>query len=209
MSAEHLYNMKKPTIAVDIDDVLAAYAEDWIAFSNQAWGTNLTVDDYHEHWAEVWGVDHENWKKRVAYYFDHADVSDLGHNEDAKTVLDGLSDRYEIVIVTSRRSEFKEDSLDWLNRHYGGIFQEIHFAGLWEELNNDTHLYTKADLVKQIGADYLIDDQLKHCIASAEVGIPALLFGNYAWNQTDQKLPDGVTRVQDWHAVQEFFDARR
>ena len=39
---------------------------------------------------------------------------------------------------------------------------------------------TKGMLAKEIKADYLIDDQLKHCSAAAELGIPALLFGVYA-----------------------------
>lgn len=206
--AERHSSMSKQTIAVDIDDVLAAYAQDWVSFSNKNWGTNLSVADYHEHWAKVWGVDEENWKTRASYYFENADVSNLAHDQDAKSVLELLSVRYHIVVVTSRVDKFKKDSINWINRHYNGIFREIHFAGLWDELDVNTHLNTKAELVSQIGADFLIDDQLKHCISAAEAGVTSLLFGDYPWNQTTKKLPTGVTRVNNWDEVLGFFNEK-
>ena len=67
---------------------------------------------------------------------------------------------------------------------------------------------TKADIVKQIGADYLIDDQPKHCFAAAEAGITSLLFGDYRWNR-NVKLPEGVVKVRTWHEVLEYFDGRK
>ena len=50
---------KRLTIAVDIDDVLARQVEGLVTFSNQRWGTVLTVDDYDEDWGVMWGVDLE------------------------------------------------------------------------------------------------------------------------------------------------------
>jgi hypothetical protein len=50
-----------------------------------------------------------------------------------------------------------------------------------------------------------IDDQPKHCVAAADIGIKALLFGEYSWNRTDT-LPVGVARVKDWVAVLQYFD---
>ena len=45
--------MRRLRIAVDVDDVLAENAAGVVAFSNQRWGRNLTVDDYDEHWAKM------------------------------------------------------------------------------------------------------------------------------------------------------------
>ncbi|MBC7869007.1 hypothetical protein H7X69_02425 [Candidatus Saccharibacteria bacterium] len=39
----------KPTIAIDIDNVLAYNAKGFVEFSNQRWGTTLEVDD----WSDV------------------------------------------------------------------------------------------------------------------------------------------------------------
>lgn len=39
---------------MDIDDVRAGQVEGLVAFSNQRWGTALTVDDYDEDWGVMW-----------------------------------------------------------------------------------------------------------------------------------------------------------
>lgn len=66
---------------------------------------------------------------------------------------------------------------------------------------------TKGELAKSIGADYIIDDQIKHVLAAAELGIRGILFGDYAWNKADV-LPDNVTRVNDWQEVLNYFETR-
>lgn len=65
---------------------------------------------------------------------------------------------------------------------------------------------TKAAICTSIGASYLIDDNLEHCALAAESGLDCLLFGEYGWNKAEI-LPKGVTRVKDWHAVLEYFNA--
>jgi len=202
--------MKKPTIAVDIDDVLAANAEAFIDFTNKRWGTNLTVDDYTEHWIEIWQVDHEEEIRRINEVHSAMIFKDYRHFPEAKPVLKALSKNYNLVVLTSRQKVISKDTLDWVERYYKGIFSDVHFAGIWDGMNKDSHVrikHTKGRVVREIGADYLIDDQVKHCLAAAEAGIEALLFGNYTWNQL-KSLPKGVTRVNDWQAVLEYFDAK-
>ena len=55
-----------------------------------------------------------------------------------------------------------------------------------------------------IGASYLIDDSFGHCELAAEVGIKAILFGNYGWNR-QQTLIDGIVRCKDWDAVSKIL----
>jgi hypothetical protein len=50
-----------------------------------------------------------------------------------------------------------------------------------------------------------IDDVLADNAAGA--GIRALLFGEYAWNASDEVLPQGVDRAKDWPAVAEYFQS--
>lgn len=47
----------KRTIGIDVDDVLSQSAVGFVAYSNQRWLTNLTPDDYDEHWAEMWKIE--------------------------------------------------------------------------------------------------------------------------------------------------------
>jgi uncharacterized HAD superfamily protein len=124
----------------------------------------------------------------------------------AVPILQRLARSYNLVVVTSRRSLIRPETDRWLERYFPGIFQGIHYAGIYD---SDDHIHnklkqTKAELCRELGVDYLIDDQLKHCVAAAEIGIKVLLFGDYNWNKADQ-LPDGIVRVKDWDEVERYF----
>ncbi len=202
--------MTRPIIGVDLDDVLAANAEGFVAFSNQQWGTNLTINDYDEHWMEVWGVDLEETLLRAQYYHDMEVPAAFKHDTKADRVLRHLAKRYELKIVTSRRKVLEKITHDWLDKHYKGVFDKgsVHFAGIWDGKVDHSSIHkTKADVVQALGIDYLIDDQLKHCQAVADRGKQAVLFGDYTWNQASQ-LPSGVVRCKNWQAVRKFFDER-
>lgn len=202
--------MKKQTIAVDIDDVLAANAEAFVKFSNDRWGTHLTVDDFTENWAEMWQVEHDEWIARRHAVIDSKLHTSYRFFEEARPVLKELKKRYKLIVVSARSKQISKDTTDWIGRNFADIFTEIHYAKIWDDMDRPIHekiKLTKKDILQQVGADYLIDDQLKHCTAAAEAGIESLLFGDYAWNQA-KRLPARVTRIKDWQSVLEFFDAK-
>lgn len=196
----------KKRIAVDIDDVLSTNAQDFVAYCNKTWGTRLTIDDYSDDWMTVWKVDAAEVKRRAAFFFESGAMSDYDYLQESILVLKALKNDYgyELVVVTSRNNVLIELTAKWLERYFKGVFSEVHHAGMWDNYRSGSKHMTKTALCKAIGANYLIDDQLKHCIDAAEAGISSLLFGEYAWNQSSE-LPLGVTRVRDWDAVQVYF----
>lgn len=200
----------RKTIAVDIDDVLSASAEGFAAYSNKQWGTNLTADDYSEEWAVVWGVPLEEAVKRAVVFHESGAVGDYRHHAQALPVLQKLRKKYDLVVVTSRRSVLKPETDVWLQHYFPDMFKAVHYAGMWDGEHDPLHALkqSKAAICQSLGAQYLIDDQPKHCVGVAACGIDALLFGDYQWNRTEA-LPKGVTRVADWAAVEEYFDGAR
>ncbi|OGL38539.1 hypothetical protein A3J32_02300 [Candidatus Saccharibacteria bacterium RIFCSPLOWO2_02_FULL_46_7] len=197
------------TIAIDIDDVLAANAEGFVEFSNRRWGTHLKPDDYTEHWAEMWGVDFDEVENRRDIMV--AERVFLNHRlfKEAKLVLESLSKNHKLVIVSSRGPRVQADTIDWINQSFESIFSEFHFTKIWDRPMHilEQLKMTKAEVCREIGADYLIDDQPKHCIAAAEAGITALLFGSYRWTKVDD-LPKNVIKVKNWLAVEKYFDGQ-
>lgn len=195
--------MRRLRIAVDVDDVLAENAAGIVAFSNQRWGTNLTVDDYDEHWAKMWQVDNAEVERRTAEIVSTSLSAGYEHIGGALEVLERLAQHHHLMIATSRCLQVKGDTIAWIDEHFPGIFAStaVYFSGIWDELTNDSHRATKAELMTQINADVLIDDQLKHCQAVAAHGRNALLFGDYAWNQA-ATLPAGVVRCANWYEVE-------
>jgi uncharacterized HAD superfamily protein len=116
----------KPTIAIDVDDVLAANAEGFAKFSNERWGTSLTPDDYDEHWAEMWGVDHEEMMERRRQIVEQKVFTSYRFFDEAKDVLTKLAKKYRLVILTSRTADISDDTTDWVNSYFGELFANIH-----------------------------------------------------------------------------------
>jgi 5'(3')-deoxyribonucleotidase len=203
--------MSRKTIAIDIDDVLARSAEGFAAFSNEQWGSNMTPDHHTEDWVVAWGVSLDEALERSKVVHASGVMGRYEHYEAALPVLVALHGKYDLVVLTSRRLVLKPETDQWIEDRFPGLFSAVHYAGIWDGTNKDDAYkrlkYTKAEICREIGADYLIDDQLKHCLAAAEAGLEVLLFGNYKWNQS-AKLPKKVTRVAGWPAVQEYFDAK-
>jgi 5'(3')-deoxyribonucleotidase len=199
----------KKTIAIDVDDVLSVSAAGFIKFSNQQFGTNLTLDDYDEHWARMWKVDHAEEVRRSHTVHGQDVFLKFDAITEARPVQETLAEKYKLVVATSRIRALEKGTQEWISRNFGDVISEYHSAGIWDDFEKDSHekvKVTKADIVRQIGADYLIDDQPKHCFAAAGAGIKAVLFGDYSWNR-DVSLPPRVTRARSWQAVLEYFDA--
>jgi 5'(3')-deoxyribonucleotidase len=196
--------MSKPTIAIDVDDVLAAHASEFVVFSNQTFGTHLTIEDYREHWGEMWNISHEETEQRAALWRVPERINSFSKLEgDLDKRLQQLSSKYDLVVVTARPSIWQDGTRSWLELHYKDIFKDVRLVPVW---TNETQ-QTKAEVCNEIGAGYLIDDSPRHCNLAAQSGINALLFGDYAWNRNEPIVP-GVVRVKDWKAVMEYFDGR-
>lgn len=194
----------KQTIAIDVDDVLAAHVPAFVAFSNQRYGTNLTVEDYEGHFAKVWEVEHEEVERRALEFHTSVSAAEYELIAASNITIMSLSQHYNLKIVTARRKEMIQPTLEWLEQYFPGVFNDVHFVPIWEPNN----LVTKADICKEIGADYLIDDLPEHCIIASAGGIESLLFGDYAWNRTHDLIP-GMTRVRNWDEVLQYFESKR
>ena len=195
----------KPVIAVDVDDVLSLSADEFIRYTNKKWRTNLTIDDYTEDWAKIWKIDNQQEAEKQMHAYIKYTTHLVKRNQDAPAILAKLSKRYKLVIVTARRVEYQEDTQLWLKNHYGKLFSEIHYARIWDEVTKDRIKASKKEVLKEVGAQYLIDDQPKHCIAAAEAGIKALLFGDYGWNR-ETPLQPNMVRAKNWQEVLEYFE---
>lgn len=197
----------KPVLGIDIDDVLAANAAGFVKFSNERWGTNLTVDDYDEHWASVWKVDEAETRKRALELHESGTFGRYEHFPDAKEVLQQLHDKFTIIAVTSRRRLIEVETRAWIKRYFDGVIDDIMFAGFYDRTDGDVQTMramTKADLLQSLKVEYFIDDQLKHCLAAAAIDINTILFGDYKWNQRAE-LPERVARCANWRAVKNYF----
>ncbi|MBI4033538.1 hypothetical protein HY379_00905 [Candidatus Saccharibacteria bacterium] len=195
--------MERETIAVDVDDVIAAHAEAFVEFSNECYGTHLAASDYTEHWHRLWRADNKEVERRATEFHTPERTIRYQRMHDAAVVLGDLSLKRDLVIVTARPYGLVETTRQWLDQNFPNVFSGYNFVPIWTPGNK----ITKADICKQIGADYLVDDLARHCNVAAEVGVQALLFGDYPWNQDDDLHPS-VVRIKNWPEVGKYFDEK-
>lgn len=193
--------MSKPIIAVDIDEVLGAYAVEFVKFSNERWGTHLTVDDYKEHWSEMWEVDMEETTRRAKELYKSGMTGRIPHIIGANEALKQLMKDFDIVLVTSRPIVLEQETRAWLEKYYSDVVTAIYFAGMYDgAVTSNSFMQTKATIYSELKPAFVVDDQLKHCYAAVELGIDTILFGDYPWNQ-DMNATEGLVRCHDWQAV--------
>lgn len=200
---------KKQVVAVDLDDVLSATVPAFIKFSNKRWDMDIALESYSENWTTTWRVEGEELIKRTAIIKDEF-WHTVPHREEARLVLKRLAKKYKLVIATSRRTEVNKATREWIDKYFDGIFEEVHHSGIFDvdkrrlDMYNRASEQTKARLFQELGADFIIDDHPKHCIGADAIGITAILFGDYPWNDYSN-LPSGVIRAKTWKEIGEYF----
>ncbi|HSX15228.1 MAG TPA: hypothetical protein VLF40_00370 [Candidatus Saccharimonadales bacterium] len=199
--------MSKQTIAVDIDEVLSPLHDVVLTHHNQVYGTDFPVDDTEARYflSDYTHDSDDVIKAKLMHFVDSEAFKNIKPFDEAIKILTQLSEHFDIIVITARQDFYEAATKAWLQQHFPDVFRSIHFT----DYSVGTVLkIPKAQVCKDNGASYIIDDSLKTIRDCAEAGLGAILFGDYPWNQADE-LPSGVTRCKDWPAVLEFFERRQ
>ncbi|KAL6521308.1 hypothetical protein OROGR_017877 [Orobanche gracilis] len=188
---------EKTMVAVDVDEVLGNFISVLNQFIADRYSLNHSISEYHVY--EFFKSDirvHEFFK---THYFKKGIYPIPG----AREALQKLSEIFNLSIVTSRQNTIKEHTLEWIEKHYPGVFQEIQFGN---HFALDGQSRPKSEICKSLGAKVLIDDNPRYAIECAEVGIKVLLFdyeNSYPWCKSDN-IPRHplVTKVHNWKEVE-------
>lgn len=197
----------KPIIAVDVDDVLTYTNEAIRQHVNKHFGTNFTTEDhtvpgdYIGYFERIWNVSHEEAEHRYQSFIHDGGLAGLEPQEGAIDVLKYLEKDYDLVVLSARHEDQVEMTHKWLLKHFPSVFKDVRFVSGWYHGRK----VSKAEICKEIGAKYLIDDHIGHLQGVNEVGTKPLLFGEYGWSKENPQA-DQFTRVKDWKEVKKFFD---
>jgi hypothetical protein len=195
--------MTQEVLALDIDDVAVKHVEGFVRWSNATYGTNLTHDDYTEAWHDLWEIDKDQVEERKRLFFTDEIVGAFAVIEGAGEGITALSGIRKIIGVTSRRESLQAVTEQALDIIAPGAVERVIFATYFRGDQKFTR--SKAEICTDINAKDLIDDHLKHCLAVSKVGVNAVLFGDYAWNRSDEALPSNISRAKDWNEVLSHF----
>jgi len=202
-------NKQRQTIAIDIDDVLAASTEAIRLSINNKLGINLQPEHYKVA-GEYWGYYEKIFEEHgiedtgLVQDFHTAIVDDtviINPIEDAISSIGKLTKKYKIIFITARETAMEKTTRKWFNTHFGSSDIELYFS------NNriDAEYKKKGELCVELGASILIDDHPGHCQSAIDSGVEAILFGDYGWHT---EVPEGAIRCKDWESVLKYLDGR-
>lgn len=198
--------MKKPIIALDIDEVLFPFVQEFLRYHNDRYGTELLLDNFVSYRFEdiIFGIDETEAIRRVKDfgYVPHGLVEPV---KEAQLGVQKLQKKHRLVLVTARHPELRENTQSWLNHYFPGAFEDVIMLGY--EHDPSAIPKTKSQVCQEISAIALVDDSPRHVFHAIESGIEGVLFGNYPWNQLDT-APEGLIKVEGWTELAEYFDAR-
>jgi uncharacterized HAD superfamily protein len=191
----------KPIIAVDADEILAAFIEHFLIYHNEKYQTDVSKDKVFTFKLEtLFNIDETLVLSRMNEYYDNREVLKIEPVEGSIEGINQLLKKgYELQIVTARPPFYKELTVEWVEKHFPDKFQQIHFA--FNPYNRNSEKMTKAQICKQIGAKVLLDDNLVNALDCASNGITVYLM-DAPWNQTDD-LPENIIRVKSWKEIVE------
>lgn len=196
---------KRLRVAVDVDEVLGRFVYALNKFCKEEYGMDYDVSDYWVYeFAKIWHCSQDQSNHIVHEFFESDHFNDgIPIIPGAFETLARLQGSCDLVVVTSRQHVIQDLTLEWLDRHYAGLFAEVYFGNHFALQGASRK---KSDICKTIDAHVLIDDNVGYAMDCADAGINVLLYDwedSYPWS----KLPEGFSHpriqvVRNWQEVE-------
>ncbi|XP_010437798.1 PREDICTED: uncharacterized protein LOC104721502 [Camelina sativa] len=196
----------KIVVAVDIDEVLGNFVSALNKFIADRYLSNHSVSEYHVYeFFKIWNCSRNEADLRVHEFFKTSYFKKGIHPlPGAHKTLHKLSKYCDMSVVTSRQNAIKEHTLEWIEIHFPGLFQQIHFGNHFA-LHGESR--PKSEICRSFGAEILIDDNPRYAEECANIGMKVLLFdyeNSYPWSKTESvDRHPLVTRVHNWEEVEQ------
>ncbi|KAJ4953650.1 hypothetical protein NE237_030482 [Protea cynaroides] len=197
---------KKLIVAVDVDEVLGSFISALNKFIADRYSFNCSVSEYHVYeFFKIWNCSRDEAHIRVHEFYKTSYFKTGIHPiPGAQEILHKLSSFCDLSVVTSRQNVIKDHTIEWIEKHYPGLFREIHFGN---HFALDGKSRPKSDICRSLGAQVLIDDNPRYAVECAEAGIRVLLFdyqNSYPWCKIgSDNLHPLVTKVHDWEEAEQ------
>ena len=177
-------------IAIDLDDTLSYFVEEWLEAYNEVYNDHLTKDKITEWNIAKFTKPDCNSKIYEMLTWDEIFLR-AKVRENAVEVTKWLGDYYDLYIVTAYNYQTARAKTEWVIENLPHIdYRRVVFC-------NDKFI---------IDADYLIDDKDKNCV---EFQGKSLLFGiNNPWNdyyKNQLNYNSSLIKVANWNDVFNYF----
>ena len=184
-------------IGFDLDDILLRFQDTMRMYHNETYGTNYTEEhDIIWNLWERWHCSPEESIKRLKDFFVHEYHYNAPPLPGSIEGIKSLKKNHKLFIVSAKPEELREKTLEWLDKHFPNMFEELIFT----KPLYDPQKQNKSEVCKTLGIEIFVEDALHNAYDVAKVGIPVLLL-DMPWNRNQKDLPEGVTRVFSWPEI--------
>lgn len=180
-------------IGVDIDNTIAALMEGFCDYYEMKYGRKMNVEDFDKYWlCEVLDIKKEEeyplWKE----YYDSDLFGEMELIENVREVIEFLKKDNEIIFITARNLDWKQKTLDFMEKHFPGHEFRILFSG---------DVYggiTKDKICGDLGISVIIEDHHEKSLDYAKAGMKVILL-EQPWNRKIGH--DNIIRIKNWKEV--------
>ena len=180
-------NSNHKMLGVDIDNVIAVTDPAIRKSIGDLYGIWLDQEQISQYEYSKCGLTEEQ-ERRVLETFRDVTCGELDVVPGAIEALTALSQRYRIILVTSRHPELVEKTKEWLKL---------------KSIPHDQLIFEKDKHQTEHNFEFFIEDNADSAISLAETGIRTFLF-DYPWNRSILDHPR-ITRVSGWGDVLEYL----
>ncbi|KAL0909677.1 hypothetical protein M5K25_020565 [Dendrobium thyrsiflorum] len=199
---------EKMVVAVDVDEVLGSFLSALNKFITDHYGLDHEVSEYYVYeFYRIWNCSRAEANMRVHEFYNSLSFRiGIDPIPGSQAVLRNLSTFCDLSVVTSRQNVIKGNTIDWIEKHYPGMFKEIQFGNHFA-LNGKSR--PKSEICRSLGARVLIDDNPIYALECAEAGIKVLLFNyhnSYPWCKDGYVDSHSlITKVYSWEEVEQHL----
>lgn len=186
------------TIAVDIDEVLVPHRKPLIERLCEISGVDVEMEGITTLNELLTLFEHspEEIHRQIHEFLESEEFAALEPIEESIAAIEELKKHFDLQIVTARPGIMQRMTKEWLEQHFPDTFADVHFSNEGFEWATADKV-SKLNACQTIGAQYLIDDTLKHIEEVVACGMKGILFGDYEWNQVES-LPPNTVRATNW-----------
>ncbi|MEO6508987.1 MAG: hypothetical protein ABIO02_03465 [Patescibacteria group bacterium] len=183
-------------IAIDIDSVLSDSHTSLVNYLNEVNKTSMVPDDFYDfNMPLILGCTVEEADRILSDWYKTTHFQNMKILEGSIEAVNYLATEHNLYCVTSRPFEIEHITIKWINSNFPTIFKEITHTndGSYATKYNNT---TKSSVCKKIGAEVIIEDNIRYAADCAENGITTFLM-EMPWNRSQEVHPE-IIRVKNW-----------
>ncbi len=185
-------------IHVDVDDTLADTTTMILHYLKIK--HNIILDRTKLVYPNYLDVLFKSYSTRIVRDFENSEFhKEIAPLQNSIEMIRKLAEKHELIIISGRRLDLKEKTIDWLSKFFPKCFKDVHLVNHFPNEGEERGL-PKDELCKKLNCDFSIDDDVNVALKIASYGIKVLLM-NQPWNASYEIKESNITRVNNWEEI--------